>query len=188
MGGVPLPRMWSHALDPVLTSILGIDLSSTQLDGCLLVDGQPPVLRRETLGKATEPLIERIRRVQNAMDSLITDETSVQWPLSISKKPVPDWIVIEDAYGPSGKARKALDLVVGAIIASCPSESQVALVRCADWRRALGAKNTKAEGHVAVYQALLRNRDDREFDEHELDAIGIALAWQRILASNEAAA
>jgi hypothetical protein len=162
-----------------VTSILGIDLSSTQLDGCLLVDGQPPVLRRETLGKATEPLIERVRRVPFAVLTLT---------LPSGGQIVPNWIVLEDAFGRFRKADRAMHMVIGAIVASAPRDSQVMLLSCGDWRTAIGAKNTKAEGHVAVYQALLRNRDDREFDEHELDALGITLGARAILASNEAAA
>lgn len=165
-----------------MTSILGLDISSTQLDGCLLVDGQAPVLRRETLGKASEPLIERVRRVQWAVPRFLTDDV-LMWSIAGCPKVV-DWVVIEDAYGPSGKARKALDLTAGAIISSIPRGAQVALVRCADWRRELGAKNTKESGHRFVLETLLFGGLPFDgYDEHELDAIGIALAWQRILAS-----
>lgn len=175
-----------------MTSILGCDISSFQLDACLLIDDQPPVLRRERLGTTKEPLIERVRRVHPGTISKLSIIDGVGYV-------PPDWLVVEDAYGPSGKARKALDLIAGAIIASAPASSQVALVRCADWRREIGAtRNTKDAGHVAVVAALARDHASQmgpecvdpkcafarlpDLDEHELDAIGIALAWRRILA------
>lgn len=161
-----------------MTSILGIDLSSFQLDACLLIDGQPPVLRRERLGTSKEPLIERVRRIPNAILRLTMVETRddlCRW------RERPDWIVIESAYG---HGAHALHLTTGAIIASCPAESQIATISSGDWRRALNVPNTKAMGHFAVREFMNGEHSlmTKDLDEHELDAIGIACGWRRILA------
>lgn len=168
--------------------IISVDLSSFQLDACVLEDDHPPRLLREVIGKTGEPLIERVRRIPAAIARITT--------------PPPDWLVIESAYG---HGAHALHLTTGAIIASCPSESQIATISSGDWRRALGAtRDRKDAGHVAVVAALARDHASQmgpecvdpqcafarlpDLDEHELDAIGIALAWRRILAQHEAAA
>lgn len=160
-----------------MTSILGLDISSTQLDGCLLVDGQPPVLRRETLGKASEPLIERLRRVRSAVHAM---GYRPYWGLESDSWPSPplnvDWVVIEQPAGRYGL--QALLPILGAITASVPSESQIAWRKASEWRSDLGAKNTKIAGHDAVLRMMIASRD---YDEHELDAIGISLAFKRIL-------
>jgi hypothetical protein len=165
-----------------VTSILGIDLSSTQLDGCLLLPGKAPILRRETLGKATEPLIERLRRVYRAMWNMnpITDEFG---------SPNADYIVIEDAFGRFRKADRAMHMVIGAIIVSAPSESQVMLLSPGDWRTAIGAKNTKQSGHEYVWKALCEWPRPGSYpdDEHTLDSIGVALGARAILASQDTA-
>jgi hypothetical protein len=166
-----------------MTSILGIDLSSTQLDACLLVDDQPPVLRRETLGKATEPLIERLRSVPLAVAKL-----AFLWRVG-DVVGCPDWVVLEQPAGRYGL--HALLPILGAITASVPAESQIGWRKASEWRSDLGVRNSKAAGHHEVKELLCRgwrSVEWWEFDEHQLDAAGIALAWQRILASNEAAA
>lgn len=163
-------------------SVLGLDISSVRLDACLLVPGEPPVLRHEILGKSSEPLIERIRRVPAAIAELC-----VVWHEhpneDIGLWGYPDWLCIEDSYGAFRNAVRALDKITGAIIASCPSETQVALVSTGDWRKALGAGNTKAQGHEEVLYYLATKTDAliATFDEHELDALGIALGLSKIL-------
>lgn len=173
-----------------VTSILGLDISSFALHGCLLVDGQPPVLRMETLGKPTDPIIERLRRVHMAT-----------WNLTVTPvhdmpfRTRPHWVVIEEAFGKNRNADRALNRTIGAIIASVPSESQIAIVSTGDWRRAIGAKNTKLDGHAAVASVLLEEHPSMypwpdlqlKLDEHQLDSCGIALAWQRILEQQVAA-
>lgn len=178
-------------------SVLGLDISSVRLDACLLVPGEPPLLRHEIIGKSSEPLIERIRRVPAAVHKFTflgegSRDASGKYGRGMMATEfypiVPDWLAIEDSYGAFRNAVRALDKITGAIIASCPSETQVALVSTGDWRKALGcAKNTKDEGHLVVTDVLRRKYrlswEEYNYNEHELDAIGIALGWARILAS-----
>jgi hypothetical protein len=164
-----------------MTSILGLDISSFQLNGCLLIDDQPPILRVERLGGAKDPLIERVRRVRAAINRFTY--------LSAPARP-PEWIVIEDSFGAHRVTDRALHKTTGAIISSCPRASQVALISSGDWRKALGAKNTKADGHRAVFARIAHQKGVGEriesYDEHELDACGIAYAWAFILAGQVA--
>ena len=174
---------------PAVTSILGIDISSFALHGCLLVDDQPPILRMETLGKDKDPLIERLRRVPLAVSNLTVPTAFPPYKRGVAHMQRPDWVVIEEPAGKYGT--NALRAVLGAITASIPAESQVGWRKASEWRSDLGCANTKAAGHHAVRCELARARITHVsiwgYDEHELDAIGIALAWQRILAGQEAA-
>lgn len=166
-----------------MTSILGLDISSFALHGCLLVPGQPPVLRMQTLGKATDPLIERLRLVPRAMRTICgcriegrpTDGKIVNFPACDA-----DWIVIEQPAGKYGL--HALLPILGAITASVPSECQVAWRKASEWRADLNAKNTKQAGHDAVLRQMIARR---EYNEHELDALGLVLAWAKILREQE---
>ena len=153
-----------------MTTIVGLDWSSTQLDACLLSDGQAPSLRRQSLGKDTGKhkveLQDRLRRIPEALMHLT------------AFAPEPDWFVIENAY-----RNEALQRTLGALIASVPPESKVKILTPWEWRKALGCKkNTKQAGHDAVLRQIIAQR---EYDEHELDAAGIALAWARILNQQE---
>jgi hypothetical protein len=170
----------------VTPTVLGIDLSSFQLNGCLLVPGQSPILRSQILfAHKTDNDLERLRYIPEAMRMLTTQRLTIGDRI---RYVTPDYICIEDSFG-KGNTRKVLDRVTGAVLACCPRESQISVVDTQTWRSALGAANRKEDGHRAVAQWYAATYGVRfGADSHELDACGIALAWQRILASNEAAA
>lgn len=156
-------------------SVLGLDISSYQLNACLLVGDQAPVLRVEVLGDKDDPLIERVRRVSTVVASLCAGA---------------DWVVIEDVQGPYWKVNAALNRIVGALIASCPANAQIAVLSTGDWRGAIGAEGKKkSDGHVAVEREISLgygpSTSAANFDEHELDAIGVALGFKRILEAPE---
>lgn len=176
-----------------MATILGIDVSSYRLDAALIRPGVPFEVQRSILGKA-----ETGKHKRPAIDQLIDRARNVYLAIWDFTGEMPDWVVIEDAYGPSGRARKALDLVTGAIIACAPHETQVKLLKASQWRSYLGAKNTKASGHAAVWAYLtevgyngetgedypLRWQDKfADLDEHEIDALGVALGWAAHLES-----
>lgn len=163
-----------------MTTILGIDVSSYRLDGGLITSENFQVAHR-ILGKAEtgknkrpalEQLVERVGKVQFALEDIIGE---------LAGYCRVDWIVIEDAYGISGRARKALDLTVGAVIAAVPGCTKVKLLKASEWRSYMGAKNTKLAGHGQVKQWLFDGGflfdGECSLDEHELDALGVALGW-----------
>lgn len=174
--------------------IIGIDLSSVQLDACVLADDSPPQLRRESLGKPNDPLIERVRRVPKAIEALCRS-AEVRRDATISTQPgayyvdrhAIDWIVIEQPAGKYGL--HALLPILGAITASVPAESQIAWRKASEWRSDLGAKNTKADGHEKVMLHAAGHGWDLDSlgmcDEHQLDALGIACAWSFIFGSQK---
>lgn len=149
--------------------ILGLDISSKQLDGCW-VGPDGIVWKRASLGKGD--LVERLTRIPDAMNTIYG-----------SRRTLVKEVVIEDAYGPSRTTDKALWGVIGGIIATVPIFARVTVLRTSDWRAELGAKDTKPDGHVAVWKALEDGpwTHGRELDEHELDACGISLAWKHRL-------
>lgn len=166
-----------------MTTILGLDISSFQIDACLLVDGQPPVLRREVLGKASEPLIERLRRVPAAMTAI----SNSLWRVYGAAGARPDWVIIEDP----GSLRyanlsRALFTTLGAITACIPAECEIGWRMASEWRHDLGAKNTKAAGHLAIRKHYWGDDPTEDLDEHQMDALGIALAWSKILGAQDA--
>lgn len=158
-----------------MTLILGIDVSSFRIDGALLQSDGFSV-HHEILGKPKNSLVDRVRNVHHALGQMMPID-------NYFNTIVPEWIVIEDAYGMSGRARKALDLTVGALVTSCPAQSGVKLLKASEWRSYLGSKNTKIDGHDHVI-GRLANRypaqvsDAVSMDEHELDALGVALGWE----------
>lgn len=168
--------------------IAALDISSLRLDCCILADGQAPVLRHEILGKASDPLIERLRRVPRAVDMLL--HAAMSWRSDELLWDEVDWVVIEQPAGRYGL--QALLPLLGAITASVPSECQIAWRKASEWRHDLGAKNTKAAGHEAVAREIghgpvsvagdlvpIYGRD-----EHELDALGLGFGWRRLLEAN----
>jgi hypothetical protein len=165
-----------------VTSILGLDISSFQLNGALLIDDQPPILRCERLGNPKDNAIERLRGLSAALRPILRHPVDHEWI---------DWVVIEDSFGRGRFPGKALDRVTGGIVALAPSRIQVAIISTGDWRKALGAKNTKADGHRAVFARIAAQKGVGEriesYDEHELDACGIAYAWGVILAGQVSA-
>lgn len=181
---VPFVRPYSTIASVRMTSILGLDISSVRLDAALLVPGQPPVLRHEVLGKSSEPLIERLRAVQISLYRLFSGAPHDAPLQDLVCYPPIDWLVIEDSYGAFRNAVRALDKITGAIIASCPQETQVMLLSTHDWRTAIGCeKNTKEAGHdeVRLTFALDEPTWVESLDEHQLDALGIALGARKIL-------
>jgi hypothetical protein len=166
--------------------IAALDISSFRLDCCILADDQPPVLRNAIIRKDGESLIDGLRRVPTAIDSFGLD--CLAWNPTGSYWDSADWVVIEDP----GSLRypdliRALFTTLGAITASVPSECQIGWRRASEWRHDLGAKNTKAAGHREIIDRLHETFGAGQWgqlDEHELDAIGLALAWQKLLAAN----
>lgn len=163
--------------------ILGLDISSFQLNGCFLVDDNPPVLAAASMGRAKES-IDRIDKVGRALRE-ISGMGKMYGPQLLI-----DELVIEDAYGFSRSNDKLLWAVIGGCITQGRDiwpRARITVLRTLDWRRELGGpdtKDTKPEGHRVVHSWLqgfgLHGSIDA-YDEHELDAIGVAAAWKHRL-------
>jgi hypothetical protein len=154
--------------------IAALDISSFRLDCCILADDQPPMLMHYVLGKGTAPLLQRLRKIADAIASFDLEGC--------------DLVAVEKTY-----RNPSLLRTEGAIVAAIPAGPKVKVVTPKDWRDAIGAVNTKAAGHEAVWEALSTSTwptwihptgFDRILDEHELDALGLALSQQKLLAAN----
>jgi hypothetical protein len=150
--------------------ILGLDISSRRLDAAYVPispRGEFIATRTHALGVPKSNLIDRLVSIYDAAMRLYM--------------PGHEWLVVEE---PFGKGQNALRAVLGAVTVMCDVPSnRVWWISSGDWRRAIGVKNTKSAGHVAVraYLDTLGQSHD-ELDEHGLDAIGIALGARNILA------
>jgi hypothetical protein len=169
--------------------IAALDISSTRLDCCILADNEPPVLRKAMLGTGHDPLVQRVRNVRAAVETLTRIGELQFFDEDGSLDPHfrrPDWVVIEQPAGKFGL--HALLPIFGAITASVPAECQVGWRKASEWRHDLGAKNTKEAGHLAVERTMNVDRSahwvNAEHDEHELDALGLGLAWRTLLEAN----
>lgn len=161
--------------------ILGLDISSFAIHGAYLAPGEGHRTHCEILGKRSTKPVWRIRNVGEAFSRML------EWAGPV------DWVSVEIPIGEYANVQDALNRVVGAITASTPEPCQVNWHRASEWRHILGVKNTKAAGHAAVFawlypgSPLLADATGGEYDEHELDALGVALALRVDLAAKAAA-
>lgn len=160
--------------------IVGLDISSQRIDACTLREDGPPLLAHLYLGRKSAKLNDRLRAIPDAINRLtrvgegLLDYTGGHYEQ-------PDWIAIEEVY-----RNPSLHRAIGAIIASCPPACKVKVVTPWEWRQALGCpKDTKAAGHTAVERTMNVDINTRwengEHDEHEIDALGVALGARKIL-------
>jgi hypothetical protein len=99
-------------------------------------------------------------------------------------------LAIERPVGKHFKAAVPLNRILGAITAAVPMVTNVAWMTAQDWRRELGAANlnSKPAGHAAVARVCSEELWSpgklpihSGLDEHELDALGVALAYRHLL-------
>lgn len=173
-----------------MTTILGLDISSFQIDACLLADGKPPEFKVGILGlERKHKLEERIGNVGR----VVYEFCEWRHPTSdiITR---PDWLVVEEPFSTTiaGKkiVPKALLMVVGAIIASTPTSVTPWLITPSDWREAIGSRNTKLVGHSAVERTMNVDYgiywENTQHTHDEIDALGVALGARAILAGQVA--
>lgn len=163
-----------------MTSILGLDISSFQINACLL-ENSGFRLATYVIGKqGKDTLVDRLRRIPHAIESACRMCGSAQY------KGFADFVVVEEPFG--GKnVPKALLMTAGACLANVTPPARPWLITPGDWRASIGAKNTKPAGHEAVYKHLEDNwgyhpnLEFKSYTHDELDAIGIALGARRIL-------
>lgn len=155
-----------------MTLIAGIDLSTKRLDLCAIpLDlEQPlrPVWRQEAIPRL-DGSAERVRAAATAARELTAG-------LDLAA------ICVER---PAGFSWYTLLPVFGAVIAATPKDSAVAWLTASEWRRILGLPRDKAGSHMSLIDVL--PFDHRILDEHELDCLGVALAWRAELWRQEAA-
>ena len=148
-----------------MTTIVGVDISTKRIDVAILAPRAAPVFGTYELDPDHTYLDAAF-----AGAKMLAHEADI--------------VVIEAPYGPNRKTQTALDYVIGAFRSRIPANAAVQFLSASQWRAALGAKNTKADGHRAVRELM---RDDSigidqvaGRDEHELDALGVALAWRKL--------
>ncbi len=167
--------------------ICGLDISSQRIDCATLREDGPPLVAHVSLGRKSAKLNDRLRAIPDAVNRLtrvgegLLDYTGGHYER-------PDWIAIEQVY-----RHPALHRTIGAIIASCPPACKVKVVTPWEWRKAIECtRDTKEQGHANVTTILRnwhKNLTDEDgydvqstgYDEHELDAIGIALGARRMI-------
>ena len=155
--------------------IVGIDVSSRQLDFAFIpldpTTPGAPFFHTETLGPKNADLLWRLRHVRLALTNAYIAAEHGGGELMA--------ICIEDPYSMSMPSVRALNRTVGAIIASAHTGTNVAVLKANEWRRILGATpvNNKAAGHDAIRRQGVSILLPRVLDdEHQLDALGVALA------------
>lgn len=175
--------------------LAGIDWSSKAIHAALIPldtdhgdPTQPPVVfRTMTLPKPTGDATLRIRAARYATRELLTPDVATVW--------------VEEAYGTFRTSDRVLLPIQGAIVAGVPTGMTVALITADAWRRELGLKtgrttsvDAKAEAESYAMDWLSDNLPRsgntvgfRVPDEHEVDALCVALAARQIL-NREAAA
>lgn len=156
--------------------LAGVDISTVRIDVALIpLDprlAEPVLVRQFPLRNAGDD-ISRLRILRGAMRELLRNpygdviECAVEQPFS----------------GSSFKAAVPLNRVLGAITASIPVATNVVWLSAHDWRRELGATNlnSKPAGHDAVRPLAAAMPIHHGLDEHQLDALGLALAWRSLL-------
>lgn len=156
--------------------LAGIDISTVRLDVALIpLDPrqETPVLVRQFPLRNAGDTISRLRLLRGAMRQLLDNpygdvlEAAIEQPFS----------------GSSFKASAPLNQVLGAITASIPIRTNVVWLSAHDWRRELGASNlnSKPAGHDVVRPLAAAMPIHHGLDEHQLDALGLALAWRSLL-------
>ncbi|MBA3841021.1 MAG: hypothetical protein H0X39_00095 [Actinobacteria bacterium] len=81
---------------------------------------------------------------------------------------------------PAGMGLDKLLPIYGALCAIVPRRMSVTGMTASEWRKTLGAGPTKTSGHEAVADIAFSGIVI-EYDEHELDSIGLALAYRQML-------
>lgn len=185
-----------------MTALLaGIDWSSRALHAALIpIDPDhddptcPPVtFRVEDLPRPGGDPVHRIRAVQHHTRELLRSPScgdNISWIASV-------WI--EEAFGRYRNADRTLLPIYGAIIAGVAPHIAVSSLSAVQWRKELGLKlgatstaEAKAEAQTLVLDWLSDHTPPRLVDgtptkafampdEHEVDALCIALAARRIL-------
>lgn len=185
-----------------MTALLaGIDWSSKAIHAALIpIDPDhgdpttaPVTFRHEPLPDLQGDPTIRIRAAARSTRELLRSH----WPDTLIMSA---WI--EEAYGRFRNSDRALLPIYGAIVAGVPVGVPVAGIRSHDWRKELGLQigatssaEAKAEAQTLVLDWLSDNtpadsdgtKAFRVPDEHEVDALCVALAARQIL-NREAAA
>lgn len=163
--------------------IVGVDLSTFRIDLAWLdAQGRPQRWHQE-LGTTKEDAIDRMRRI------------AIRWPSSttldgtVIASDVTE-VCIEWPWG-RGKALPPLMAVTGIVTRQAPSWARVSWAKCGDLRRAIGAKDTKADVVRALSDIaatdVARWLHVLQWNEHELDALVTCVGWTRILERQETA-
>lgn len=165
-----------------MTALLaGIDISTVRIDVALIpLDPRSelrPLFRDQPLRvfgeRGDDPetrLLRGLRVSRGIVRGLLADCTVAECAL---EKPMSSQF---SAAGP-------LNRVLGALTAAIPVATNVVWLTAQDWRRELHATNlnSKPAGHDAVRQYPEAHNAGHLLDEHQLDALGLALAWRSLL-------
>lgn len=147
-------------------TVVGFDFSTFAIHWAW-VDGGVP--KREHLLLAGVNNIDRCQRIRGISLPDDTDEVCLEMP-----------------WGPNQSTTRKLMAVMGAITCRVPADARVAWIDPGDLRRAIGAKNAKADVRAPLELAFWPGAL-ATWNEHELDALCACVGWTRILEAQEAA-
>lgn len=168
-----------------MTALLaGVDISTVRIDVALIpLDPRAEpfaICRNHQLKRHAErgddpetQLLRALRLSRGIMRGLFEDcdvaECALERPITPGKS--------------MATAGPPLNRVLGALTAAIPVAVNVVWLSPHDWRRELAASNlnSKPAGHDAVRQYPEAHAAGHLLDEHELDALGLALAWRSLL-------
>lgn len=153
--------------------IAGFDLSSKQIDVCLLdIDTDHAEHHRRTLGKGKQ--LDRIRQVRDALP------TRGAWADAGCVL-----AAIEEPFSrQSMSGQVPILMVIGAILSTLPTDIPVALLRADDWRRGCdlplrGARSDLKRASVSFARERWRNAPDI-LDDNAAESFAIAFAGREL--------
>lgn len=163
-----------------MTLCVGIDYSTSRVD-LAAIDLDPDIDRAPRRTRFGVSRIGAPSDLQRPIDyqGVRRDLLAALRELELDADPVPDNVATVLVEAPAGKVHPNLRGMFGALLASVPSRMTVGSIYPVQWRTALGrqGRDTKAAGAELVRAAWPIAAD---WDEHELDALGIATAWRMI--------
>lgn len=164
--------------------VAGIDISTVRIDIAMIpldpaatpfaICRNDPLRRYAERGDDAETrLLRALRLTRGIIRNLLADCDVVECAL---ERPITPGKSMATAGPP-------LNRVLGALTAAIPVAVNVVWLSPHDWRRELAAANlnSKPAGHDAVQQYPEAHAAGHRLDEHELDALGLALAWRSLL-------
>jgi hypothetical protein len=173
-----------------VTLLAGIDLSTKRLDAALIpLDPEdttvPTVVfrhfdlpRMPTGCTAQYRSVERCRVIREGVRELLrglpAGADGLAYPYGVSS------VWVEEPFGPRNKATNALREVYGGILASIPPHIERAAIAPQEWRRTLGLDPTKDASIRSARRWLDDHHVTCSCDEHQAEALLIALAGREL--------
>jgi Holliday junction resolvasome RuvABC endonuclease subunit len=164
-----------------MTTILGLDISSTYLGWCCLPVGQRPVARSIALGSGD--IADRCAKAQQEVSLLLAacapDAVAIeQWVWRFPNTTIPQVLVQGAVLAELGALGLAYTMVQPSeakrALAGCGSADKAQMLRAAAWRFGHDPLFLEIEQRRGLWAAWMNHVCI--YDEHSADALGIALS------------